>query len=310
MIPFEVTILGRNSATPTTFANPTSQVVKIYERYFLVDCGEGTQIQLRKNKIPFSKINNIFISHLHGDHYFGLIGLLSSFHLLDRKKDLHIHAPKDLKELIDLQLKVSKTWLKYSIIFHPLESKSPELLYEDDRLTVHSIPLKHSIYTNGFLFKEKPRERKMRVDKLKEYRIEVCDIQNIKDGKDYTTVDGRVIPNEELTEDPPPLRSYAFCSDTGYNPDMIPQIEGVDLLYHEATFLDELVDLADKRGHSTTKQAATIALKANVKKLLIGHFSSRYRYLSPLLDETKSIFENADIADEGVTYSIDYATNS
>ncbi len=294
-----LTILGCYAATPRTFTNPTSQVLEIRNRLFLIDCGEGTQVQLRKNKIKFSKINHVFISHLHGDHFFGLIGLISTFALLGRTTDLHIYGPKGIKEIINLQLRLSNSWTKYDLFFHELESKESEVVFEDDKVIVKTIPLKHRVYTNGFLFQEKRRERKLNLDAVQNYEIEKCYYQNIKNGKDITLDDGRVIENHKLTFDPVLPLSYAFCSDTVYNETIIPIINGVDILYHESTFLDSEEELAGKTMHSTAKEAATIALKANVKQLILGHYSTRYESIELFKEQAETIFPNVLLAEDG-----------
>jgi ribonuclease Z len=297
-----LTILGCYAATPRTFTNPTSQVLEIRNRLFLIDCGEGTQVQLRKNKIKFSKINQIFISHLHGDHFFGLIGLVSTFSLLNRTTDLHIYGPKGIKEVINLQLKLSNSWPGYSLFFHELESKESEVIFEDDKVIVKTIPLKHRVYTNGFLFQEKIRERKLNVDAVQNYEIDKCYYQNIKNGKDITLDDGRVIENSKLTFDPVPPLSFAFCSDTVYNENIIPIIKGVDVLYHESTFLDSEEALAGKTMHCTAKEAATIALKANVKQLVLGHYSTRYESITLFKEQAETIFPNILLGDDGKSF--------
>ena len=272
----KLTILGCYAATPRTITNPTSQVLEIRNRMFLIDCGEGTQVQLRKHKIKFSKINHVFISHLHGDHVYGLIGLVSTFMLLNRVNDLHIYGPKGIKEIITLQLRLSNSWTSYGLYFHELESTTSEIIYEDEKVVVKTIPLKHRVYTNGFLFEEKIGDRKLNIDAVQQYEIETCYYQNIKNGKDITLEDGRVIENQLLTFDPIAPKSYAFCSDTAYDERIIPNIENADILYHEATFLDTEQHLSEKTMHSTAKEAAWIAQKANVGQLILGHYSTRY----------------------------------
>ncbi|WP_339920055.1 ribonuclease Z [uncultured Flavobacterium sp.] len=298
----KLTILGCYAATPRTFTNPTSQILEIKNRLFLIDCGEGTQVQLRKNKIRFSKINHIFISHLHGDHFFGLIGLVSTFTLLNRNTDLHIYGPKGIKEIIKLQLRLANSWTNYGLYFHELESNESEIIFEDDKVIVKTIPLQHRIYTNGFLFEEKMDTRKLNTDAVQNYEIDKCYYQNIKNGKDITFDDGRVIENEKLTFDPTPPKSYAFCSDTAYNEAIIPIINGVDVLYHESTFLESEETLAGKTMHSTAKEAATIALKANVKQLVLGHYSTRYENISLFKEEAETIFPEVLLADDGRSF--------
>ena len=294
-----LTLLGCYAATPRSFTNPTSQVLEIKNRLFLIDCGEGTQVQLRKNKIRFSKINHIFISHLHGDHFFGLVGLVSTFLLLNRTSDLHIYGPKGIAEIIKLQLRLSNSWPNYGLFFHELESDKSEIIFEDTKVVVKTIPLKHRVYTNGFLFQEKAGERKLNLIAVQNYEIEKCYYQNIKNGKDITLEDGRVVENEKLTFDPIPPKSYAFCSDTAYDESIIPIINGVDVLYHESTFLQSEELLAKKTMHCTAKQAATIALKANVGQLILGHYSTRYENISLFKEEATTLFPEVLLGDDG-----------
>ena len=298
----KLTILGCYAATPRTLTNPTSQVLEIRNRLFLIDCGEGTQVQLRKNKIKFSKINHIFISHLHGDHLYGLIGTISTFSLLGRTTDLHVYGPKGIKELILLQLKLTESWTTYSLFFHELESKESEVIFEDNKVIVKTIPLKHRVYTNGFLFQEKPAERKLNVEAVQHYNVHVAYYQKIKNGGNVTLDDGTVIENEKLTFDPEPPKSYAFCSDTVYNEDVIPIIENTDVLYHESTFLESEAPLALKTLHSTAKEAASIALKANVKHLVLGHYSTRYDGIERFKEEAETIFPNVLLGNDGVSF--------
>ena len=302
----KLTILGCHSATPRTFAHPTSQHLEINNRYFLIDCGEGTQTQLRKYKVKFSRIKHIFISHLHGDHFYGLIGLISTFSLLGRQTELHVFGPKGIKEIIALQLKLTKSWVDYPLHFHELTSKKSELIFEDDKVEVFTIPLKHRIYTNGYLFKEKPLERKLNINAIQKHpEIEICDYQNLKNGKDFIHENGKIIPNIDLTLDPPPILQYAFCSDTAYHEDIIPIIKNCDLLYHESTFLEDKQELAIKTKHATARQAATIAKKATVKKLILGHYSSRYKDESLFLQEGQTVFDPIELAQEGKFFSIE-----
>jgi ribonuclease Z len=297
-----LTILGCYAATPRTFTNPTSQVLEINNRLFLIDCGEGTQVQLRKNKVKFSSINQIFISHLHGDHFYGLIGLISTFNLLNRNNPLTVFGPEGIKEVIKLQLRLSNSWPQYELNFVELKSKESETIFEDDKVIVKSIPLKHRVYTNGFLFQEKPKERKLNIAAVQEYEIETCYYQNIKNGRDITLEDGRVILNEVLSFDPPATKSYAFCSDTMYEESIIPIIKGVDVLYHESTFLDSEEHLAEKTMHATAKQAAIIAKKAEVNQLVLGHYSTRYESIESFKEEASVIFENVLLSDDGVVF--------
>jgi len=297
-----LTILGCYAATPRTFTNPTSQVLEIRNRLFLIDCGEGTQVQLRKNKVKFSKINHIFISHLHGDHFYGLIGLISTFMLLGRTTDLHVYGPKGIKEIILLQLKLSNSWTSYNLYFHELTSSESEVIFEDEKVIVKTIPLKHRVYTNGFLFQEKIGDRKLDMDAVSNYNIETCYYQKIKNGKDIEMEDGTIIPNVKLTSDPVPPKSYAFCSDTVYDESIVPIIENTDILYHESTFLETEAHLSEKTMHATAKQAATIALKANVKQLIMGHYSTRYASIELFKEEAETIFPNVLLSDDGKTF--------
>ncbi len=298
----KLTILGCYAATPRTITNPTSQVLEIRNRMFLIDCGEGTQVQLRKHKIKFSRINHIFISHLHGDHCYGLIGLVSTFMLLNRVNDLHIYGPKGVKEIITLQLRLSNSWTSYGLYFHELESTQSEVIYEDEKVVVKTIPLKHRIYTNGFLFEEKIGDRKLNVDAVQQYEIETCYFQNIKNGKDITLYDGRVIENRLLTFDPIPPKRYAFCSDTVYDESIVANIDQVDILYHESTFLDSEQALAGKTMHSTAKEAASIAQKAQVGQLILGHYSTRYESIAMFKEEAQTVFPSILLADDGVSF--------
>lgn len=265
-----LTILGCYAATPRTFTNPTSQVLEIRNRLFLIDCGEGTQVQLRKNKIRFSKINHIFISHLHGDHFFGLVGLVSTFMLLNRTTDLHIYGPKGIKEIINLQLRLSNSWPNYGLFFHELKSKESEIIFEDEKVIVKTIPLKHRVYTNGFLFQEKIRERKLDLNAVQNYEIDKCYYQNIKNGKAITLEDGRVIENDKLTFNPIPPLSYAFCSDTAYDESIISFIKEVDVLYHESTFLDSDEALAKKNNAFHGKRSSNYRFKSECQTTRFG----------------------------------------
>ena len=309
---FRVTILGSNSAIPTTKRKPTAQLLNVAERFLLIDCGEGTQMQLRKYKIKMQRISHVFISHLHGDHYFGLIGLISTMHLLGRKKELHVYADPQLKEIIMIQLEASKTELAYPLFFHPLDYKNLKLLFEDEKIQVKSFPLKHSIACCGFLVEERQLERRMISEAIMEHKIPVNCIPGIKAGGDFTKSDGTIISHWELTKSAHRARSYAFCSDTAYSEDIVPIIQGVDLLYHEATFKNDLQDRAAYTFHSTTGQAAEIAKLAEVRRLVVGHYSQRYNDLSCLLNEVQEVFPNAELAEEGKIFEIlrTYDTNS
>lgn len=300
-----LTILGYNSAIPTVKSAPTAQFLEMEERHFLIDCGEGTQVQLRKAKAKFSKINHIFISHLHGDHVFGLPGLISSFRLLGRETPLHVYGPKGIKEMMETIFRITETHQGFEVVFHELSSQRSELIFEDNRIEVYTIPLDHRIYCNGYLFKEKPKERHLNMKEIAKYpEIEICDYHNLKRGKDFILKDGYVLKNESLTLPAAPSVSYAFCSDTRYLESIIPIIRGVDVLYHEATFLHDLKEMADYTGHTTAKEAAIIAQKAEVKKLILGHFSNRYSDYEVLRDEAREIFPETYLPEQLVAVQI------
>lgn len=297
-------ILGCYAATPRTMTNPTAQVLEIKNHMFLIDCGEGTQVQLRKNKIKFSRINHIFISHLHGDHFFGLPGLISTFRLLGRDKELHIYGPKGIKEAITLLLKLGDSWTNYKLTFHELTSKEPQLVFEDDKLSVETIPLNHRVYTNGFLFKEKLAERRLNIDAVAEYKIDKAFFNNIKKGKDVVLEGGSIISNSTLTFDPPKPKSYAFCSDTAYKPSIVNQIMNTTALYHESTFLESEAHLSAKTKHSTAKEAAAIAKAAKVGQLILGHYSTRYKSIALFKEEAQEVFKNVWLADDGKVFEL------
>ena len=300
----KLTILGCYSATPKVNTHSTAQVLDIKNHLFLIDCGEGTQVQLRKNKIKFSRIKHVFISHLHGDHYFGLIGLISTFRLLTREADLHIYGPKGLKEIITLQMKLSGSWTNYRLIFHELTSKESEKIYEDDKVEVYTIPLDHRIYTNGFLFKEKEGERKLNVGAALNAKIDIAYYRKLKQGFDVENNEGNLIKNETVTMAGPKSKSYAFCSDTAYNEAIIHIINKVDVLYHESTFLEKHSKRALSTKHSTAKQAASIAKKSNAGTLILGHYSTRYDDLNEFKSEAKEIFEEVELAKDGKVFEI------
>ena len=300
----ELTILGCYSATPRPKTHPTSQVLSIKNHLFLIDCGEGTQVQLRRYKVKFSRIKHIFISHLHGDHYFGLIGLISTFMLLGREAELNIYGPKGIKEVIMLQLKLGKSWFNYPLNFHELECKESEIIFEDDKVTVITVPLKHRVYTNGFVFKEKLGERKINIEAVKENNIDMSYLQKIKQGTDIENNDGKLISNKQITFDPEKPKSYAFCSDTQYYPACIPTIKNVTALYHESSFLDEHEYLCVKTRHSTARQAALIAKEATVDRLILGHYSTRYPSIEKFKTEAKEVFDNVELAEDGKKFII------
>ncbi|HET6227860.1 MAG TPA: ribonuclease Z [Bacteroidia bacterium] len=294
---FELTILGCSSATPTSTRNPTAQLLNIAERFFLIDCGEATQIQLRKFKLKFQRINHIFISHLHGDHYLGLVGLLSSMHLMGRTIEMHIYCPAELQEIIELQFKHSQTFLNYKIIYHPHRYINDEVIFEDDRVEVRSIVLNHRIPCSGFVFSEKQITPSITKDTIEQYDLSIENIIAIKAGADFTH-QGRKIENHKLVKRCKP-RKYAYASDTCYDERIIPYIKGADLLYHEATFLHDLLPRAKETFHTTALQAGLIAQKAEVSQLMLGHFSARYKDLQPLLEEAQQNFPNTVLASEG-----------
>jgi len=297
----KLTVLGCNSATPHADKAPTAQLLSTTKHHFLIDCGEGTQVLLRKAKIKFAHIKHIFISHLHGDHFYGLPGLISTFRLLGRESPLHIYGPVGIREAVTLLLKLSNSWTNYPLHFHELSEKEPVCLFSDGEMEVHTIPLKHRVYTNGFLFRETPKERKINPEAVKKLRIDQSQMRNLKQGKDVVNTDGESISNTQLTHDPKPSKAYAFCSDTAYHPEITRQIQGVDVLYHEATFLDDNLELAKKTDHSTAKQAAQIAKDANVICLILGHYSSRYKDLTLFQTEAAEIFPNVELAYDGYT---------
>lgn len=295
----KLTILGCYAATPRTYSNPTSQVLEINKELVLIDCGEGTQVELRRNKVRFSKIKHIFISHLHGDHFYGLVGLISSFSLLHRDKELHIYGPKGIKEIILLQFRLAKAWTSYPLYFHELDSRKPQRILENDRITVDTIPLDHRVYTNGFLFREQPADRKLLIQEVEKYKIDKVYFRGIKKGKDAILEDGTIIPNALLTADPPAPRSYAFCSDTAFYPEIVPLISQCTVLYHEATFLQEHARVAAATKHSTAREAAQIALKAEAGRLILGHFSTRYDNFEEFRRQAAEIFPEVDLAEDG-----------
>lgn len=296
--------MGCGSAVPTMNKNPTSQLLNVQERYLLLDCGEGTQMQLRKFKKKLQKISHIFISHLHGDHYLGLVGLLSTFHLLGRKAPIYIYGPDSLKKILDLHFQISGTKLTYQIYFRNTNPKIAELIMEDKVLEVHSFPLDHSIDCCGFIIKEKLRERGLNKTVINKLNIPVEKLKEIKKGADLKLHD-KIIENSKLTIDPPSPRSYAYCSDTKYNESIIEYIFNVDLLYHEATFLEKMRQRADKTCHSTAKDAATIALKSGVRKLLLGHYSARYKNIEEFQLEAGIVFENVVAVKDGDCFEIE-----
>jgi ribonuclease Z len=304
MTKFHVTILGSGSAMPTTLHNPPSQLVDVNEKLFLIDCGEGTQLQMRKFKIRMGKLHSVFISHLHGDHIFGLPGLVSTLSLLGRTGDLNIYAHKEIDALLKPLLSYLGTHMSFKITLFPLNPDSHELLFENRSMKVYSFPLKHRIATNGFLFEEKETPRHIIREMIDFYKIPVKQIREIKEGADFVTYDGTVVRNNLLTYPGTPPKRYAYCSDTAYAPEIIPYIENVDVLYHEATFAESELVRAGETYHSTARQAAEIAKAANVKKLVIGHYSSRYNELGILLKEAVAVFPNTELTVEGKVFEL------
>lgn len=301
--PLKITILGCHSATPKVNAFPTSQIIEIRGQLILVDCGEGTQIRLRQNNIKFNQIKYILISHLHGDHFYGLIGFLSTLSLLNRQNSLKVYAPKGVKEILDIQLKYSKSYLSYPLEVTELTDNKSVQIIDHEKFTVKTIPLDHRVYTNGFLITEKPRGLKLNIEVVEQYPIEKVYYRKIVKGKDITLDSGEIIPNEKLTFPPDPVKSYAYCSDTAYKPDIVDIIEGATVLYHESTFLEANEDLCAKTKHSTARQAGIIASKAKVGHLILGHYSGRYKNINDFKTEAESVFDPVSLAVSGKTFS-------
>lgn len=301
---FELHILGCGSALPTTRHFPTSQIVNVRDKLFMIDCGEGAQLQFRKSHLKFSRLNHIFISHLHGDHCFGLLGLISTLNLLGRTAELHIHSPKGLETLLTPMLDFFNRQMTYKVLFLEFDTKEPMLIYEDRSLTVTTIPLRHRMPCCGFLFAEKRRPNHIIREMVDFYQVPVYELNRIKNGADYVTPEGKTVSNNLLTRPSAPSRSYAYCSDTIYLPSIVEQIKGVDLLFHEATFANEDAPRAKETFHTTAAQAAEIARRAEVKKLLIGHFSARYEDENVLLQEASAIFPDTQLAKETLCVSV------
>ncbi|MFT4771279.1 MAG: ribonuclease Z [Cryomorphaceae bacterium] len=301
---YEVTILGCGSATPTLRHGPTSQFLEHNSHYFLIDCGEGTQLQLRRYKVRFLRINHIFISHNHGDHCLGLPGLISTLHLLGRSKPLAVYCQEGLKEAVEFQLKISHSRLRFEINWHILNPEKKALIFETKKLEVFSFPLNHRVPCCGFLFAEKPHARNIKTSCINKYNIPVARIRQIKAGSDYVLEDGTVISNDQLTHQPEAPLSYAFCSDTAYQKQTAEFVQGADLIYHESTFLEADAERAESTFHSTASQAARVAKEANAKKLILGHYSARYKNMEPFLEEAIEVFSNVELADEGMVISL------
>ncbi|MFZ1692808.1 MAG: ribonuclease Z [Flavobacteriales bacterium] len=299
---FDLITLGTGAALPARGRYPTSQLLIIHGAHYLIDCGEGTQERLRAVGAPFNRIGHIFISHLHGDHYLGLVGLISSMHLMGRTQKLHVHGPPMLKEIIDLQLRASQTYLRYPLEFQALQPANGFVAWSDAHVQVSLLALKHRIPCTGFVFDERPAPRPLRMDKLA--IIPPSMRARIKTGRDLVLPDGTIYPNAELTAEPPPPRRYAYCSDTAFAAELIPFIAGADLLYHEATFTHLLAKRAKETMHSTAGEAATLAREAGVRQLLLGHFSSRYKSTDELLQEALPIFPQTRVSEDGATYRV------
>ena len=301
---FRLTVLGANSALPVHGRYPSAQYLQIHNHHILIDCGEGTQLRLREVNAKWARINMIFISHMHGDHFFGLPGFLTSLSLLGRKNEMHLFGPVGIENVLTAFFKGCDVYLDYPLIFHELDSEESSKCFENEVFEVYTIPLNHRIPTNGFLFKEKQQDSNMIPEKIAEYDLSIPQIKAAKAGHDITLSDGRLIPNIELTHPSKTPRSYAYCSDTRYQPDIAPLIRNVDLLYHESTYLHESLDLAIPSLHTTAKEAGQMAKTAKVKRLLIGHYSSRYQDIDVLLKEAQTIFPNADAAIHGAVFEI------
>ena len=296
----EVTILGCHSATPRSNARPSAQLLEMRGHLFLIDCGEATQVALRNANAKFARIKHIFISHLHGDHFYGLFGLISTFQLLGREAEMHIYGSKGIKEAVLRILKLGGAYTPFPLYFHELSGKESELLYEDDKVLVRTIPLQHRVYTNGFFFQEKEGERRLNMDAIQQYpEIEVCDYQNIKNGKDVVLNSGEVIANELLTFPPQRPQSYAYCSDTLYFEGLAADIQGARVVYHESTFLKNNEELATKTMHATAYQAGLAAKNAGAEALILGHYSSRYADVNLFKAEAQEIFPNVYLAEDG-----------
>lgn len=301
---FEVTILGSGAALPTSRRNPTSQYVVCNDRHILIDCGEGTQMQIRRFGVKFQRIQHILISHLHGDHYFGLVGLISTMRLLGRDKDLTIYGPSQLEDIIRSQLEAGETRLDFDIRFVKIDGDRSELVYEDNLIEIHTFPLKHGIPTNGYIIKEKEGERKLLSEKIKGSGLLFEHMHRLKRGEDILTDDGKYFRNADYTADPKPTRSYAFCSDTLYWERVADSVKGVDLLYHEATFTEKDIERARATYHSTARQAAEIAKRAGARQLIMGHLSARYDQVEVHIQEAKAVFPESTVVEDGSVFTL------
>lgn len=304
MQPFRVYILGCGSALPTLKHMPTSQVVELRDKQFMIDCGEGTQIQLRRSHIHFNRLHAVFISHLHGDHCFGLIGMISTFGLLGRTAPLHVYAPQELEVLLQAQMELFCKGLEFEVVFHAVDTTVMQVIYEDRSLTVSSIPLNHRVACCGFLFREKATLPHIRRDMIDYLEIPVSQINNIKNGAGWVKENGDVVPHEELVTPADPARSYAFCSDTKYMPRLAEKVKGVDLLYHESTYCNEQADRAKLYYHSTAEQAAMVAKAAGAGRLLLGHYSARYEDEQVMLNEARAVFPETYLTAENDVFEL------
>jgi len=304
MQPFRVYILGCGSALPTPKHMATSQVVEVRDKQFMIDCGEGTQIQLRRSHINFNRLHAVFISHLHGDHCFGLIGMISTFGMLGRTAPLHVYAPAALEPMLKAQMDMFCNGLEYEVVFHAVETTLQQVIYEDKSVTVETIPLEHRVPCCGYLFREKPTLPHIRRDMIDYLQIPISQINNIKAGAGWVKEDGEVVPHERLVTPADPPRAYAFCSDTRYMPELYKVVQGVDLLYHESTYCEDRADRAELYHHSTAAQAATVALKANVKKLILGHYSARYNDEQQIVNEARKVFPESYLTVENDVFEL------
>lgn len=302
---FALTILGSSAAVPTTLRNPSSQLLNIRDQLILIDCAEGTQLQLTRFGVPIQRITHIFISHLHGDHYYGLPGLLSKFHLLGRKKKIQLYGPPGLQEILDVNFRHSNTRLVYPLEFHPIDPEESKVVCDNDQFSVKTLPMLHSVPTSGFLFREKPFKRNIKKEFVRKNNIPLNEFEEIKEGKDFIDEEGNLHPNSEITTDPPEARSYAYCTDTAFNERLSSFIQGVDLLYHEATFAEDLREAAHDKQHATAREAAEIARRANAGRLILGHFSARYKSVDKLVNEAREIFPETYAAEDGMTFEVE-----
>ncbi|MBQ9676743.1 MAG: ribonuclease Z [Prevotella sp.] len=304
MEPFRIHILGCGSALPTLHHYSSAQVVELRGKQFMIDCGEGTQMQLRRSRIRFTKLSAVFITHLHGDHCFGLIGMISTFGLLGRTAKLDVYAPAALEKMLYEQMRLFCHGLEYEVVFHAVDTTQQQVIYEDRSLTIETIPLEHRVPCCGYLFREKPTYPHIKRDMIDFYQIPISQINNIKAGADWTTAEGEHVPNSRLVEPADTPRSYAYCSDTRYIPTLHERVKGVSMLYHESTYAEDKLDGAEKYYHSTARQAAMVARDAKVGKLLLGHYSSRYEDENVLLNEAKEVFSNSFLSDEQMIFDL------